>query len=252
MLSPAVGGNEFRSCLQELRQGDESPVRLSNPLWVESPSPERSPRTALEAAHRSKQPKLSGGFSAGRRVGERDSAFDNAAESSDLSASASKDGSSEPDSSCSSASPGPQASEMGADRLGTQRDHMERARLKEGAPPMSYEAVGTVVGGQMEWLGEESESAAAVEEVAMRTHWTEILNVSAGHDFGDQMEPVEDDQRVLGGFGSCAQKPSAADNETVDGERGTSHIDCCSCRPAFEGLCVLLALNVSVWLNMKV
>ena len=54
--------------LQDSPTPADSPIKLSNPLWEQTLWPDRPPRTALEAAHCAKQPRLEGFFAAGQAV----------------------------------------------------------------------------------------------------------------------------------------------------------------------------------------
>ena len=54
--------------LQDPSAPADSPIKLSNPLWEQTLWPEQLPRTALDAAHCAKQPRLEGCFAEGQVV----------------------------------------------------------------------------------------------------------------------------------------------------------------------------------------
>ena len=62
----------------------DSPIKLSNPLWEQTLWPDRPPRTALEAAHCAKQPRLEGFFAESQAVSPAAELPANAARQLDL------------------------------------------------------------------------------------------------------------------------------------------------------------------------
>ena len=54
--------------LQDAPTPADSPIKLSNPLWEQTPWTDRPPQTALEAAHCAEQPRLAGYFAEGQAV----------------------------------------------------------------------------------------------------------------------------------------------------------------------------------------